>query len=130
MCRECNSARVKKWQADNPERHIENWKRHTANKDSVVAKARQYNISYDDLTGLFDAAAGVCQICNQEGDRWLVIDHCHQSMRIRGILCEKCNQALGLFRDSVGNLERAIEYLEKEPLEYSEYESVGRRKLK
>lgn len=41
----------------------------------------------------------------------LVVDHCHSSGKVRGLLCHNCNRALGLFQDSMSSLTRAIEYL-------------------
>ncbi|GAA2191907.1 endonuclease VII domain-containing protein [Micromonospora lupini] len=46
----------------------------------------------------------------------LVVDHCHGTSAIRGLLCNGCNSALGHFRDSVEALRRAMDYLESEPL--------------
>ena len=129
-CKLCNLAKVKKWQADNPEQHQDNWKRHTANNDLLVRKARRYNIDVAELQFLIKRANGVCEICKREPIKWLVVDHCHDSLKVRGILCEKCNQALGLFGDSVETLKNAIDYLGREPLDYKEYTSQPRRSLK
>jgi len=41
----------------------------------------------------------------------LVIDHCHTTGNIRGLLCPTCNNALGLFHDSIKKLSNAITYL-------------------
>jgi hypothetical protein len=54
-----------------------------------------------------------CAICGST-DR-LVIDHCHSTMKLRGILCSKCNQGLGLFTDSIEKLQGAIDYLLNPP---------------
>lgn len=54
---------------------------------------------------------GCCAICGAT-DR-LVIDHCHQSGKLRGVLCPPCNQALGLFMDSASRMEDAAEYVRK-----------------
>ena len=61
-----------------------------------------------------------CEICgsvgfilNKDSKIKLVIDHCHHTNEIRGILCHNCNRALGLFKDSITNLKKAIEYLER-----------------
>jgi hypothetical protein len=42
----------------------------------------------------------------------LVVDHCHSSGEVRGLLCHNCNRALGLLKDSVDSLMRAARYLE------------------
>ena len=52
----------------------------------------------------------VCWICGSS--HRLSIDHCHASEKVRGLLCGRCNSALGFFKDDVENLKKAIEYLE------------------
>jgi len=56
---------------------------------------------------------GKCLICTASleavGDH---VDHDHDTLKPRGLLCGHCNRGLGLFRDSVANLRRAIDYLE------------------
>lgn len=111
QCKECNIARVKKWQAEHPDKYEANWKKQLENRDYFVRKAKAYNIPVDELRQLFVDSAGVCMICSREPQRWLVVDHCHNSLKVRGILCEKCNQALGLLNDDVVTLKKAIEYL-------------------
>lgn len=41
------------------------------------------------------------------------IDHCHQQMKFRGVLCEQCNKGLGHFEDNVELMTKAIAYLSK-----------------
>ena len=57
---------------------------------------------------------GKCAICSQKcvTGKGLAIDHCHDTKRIRGLLCMRCNTALGNFKDSVDLLRNAIKYLE------------------
>lgn len=55
---------------------------------------------------------GVCQI--EFGDsRDYKVDHCHETGKVRGLLCLKCNLGLGMFRDSSQLLQRAARYLTK-----------------
>ena len=71
---------------------------------------------------MHDAQGGLCDICNNPQDKFsnngetqksLCIDHCHKTNKVRSLLCDKCNQALGGFRDSIKILESAIAYLKK-----------------
>ena len=50
-----------------------------------------------------------CVICGVETK--LVVDHCHKTNKIRGILCNKCNNGLGLFNDDPELLEYARIYI-------------------
>lgn len=56
-----------------------------------------------------------CAICTVEiGDEpGTHVDHCHDTGKVRGLLCSKCNQAIGLLRHSSSLLEAAKEYLRK-----------------
>jgi hypothetical protein len=39
------------------------------------------------------------------------VDHDHETNKVRGLLCNSCNKALGLFKDSPNILNQAINYL-------------------
>ena len=60
---------------------------------------------------------GLCLICDSRieldgrGANSAVIDHRHDTGEIRGILCSHCNRGLGLFREDMCALHRAIEYI-------------------
>lgn len=56
---------------------------------------------------------GVCAICNGLPTRttYLHVDHDHVTLRIRGLLCDSCNLALGKFKDDPEILDRAAAYL-------------------
>lgn len=75
---------------------------------------RQFGISAADYDAMLAAQGSCCAICNTEpnGRPWHV-DHDHATGRVRGILCDNCNRGLGHFRDDVGFLNRAIEYLKE-----------------
>lgn len=53
-----------------------------------------------------------CAICGKVPQRIkLDVDHCHKTMKFRGMLCKGCNTALGKFGDSPELLQRAAKYL-------------------
>lgn len=79
---------------------------------------RRYGISVVEYQALFDKQKGVCAICGKPETRLhkgviarLSVDHDHTTGEVRGLLCQPCNQGLGSFKDSVENLESAIDYL-------------------
>ena len=60
-----------------------------------------------------DFSYAECWICSSSIR--LCIDHCHTSGQVRGLLCTKCNAAVGMFDDNTGRMGRAIEYLTSGP---------------
>ncbi len=71
----------------------------------------RYGVSDEEYNELMTVTN--CQICDKRFDTKNIknIDHCHETGRVRGILCTKCNQGLGMFHDKVVVLEKAITYL-------------------
>lgn len=80
---------------------------------------RTYGLTIDDLLSLMEAQNNLCSICKTDlrelNPKNVHIDHCHKSedMKIRGVLCNKCNMALGLLNDDVDLLKSCIDYLER-----------------
>lgn len=75
---------------------------------------RQYQITDRDWEILYIEQQGCCTICGVHQDllyRKLDTDHCHLSGKVRGLLCYKCNKAIGLFNDDITLLEKAKVYL-------------------
>lgn len=71
-------------------------------------------ITLEQKETLIQSQNGKCKICGNPMVRCYV-DHDHTTGKIRGILCNACNLALGLFRDSLPNLKAAIAYLTPAP---------------
>ncbi len=44
----------------------------------------------------------------------LLVDHCHDSVKVRGLLCGGCNSGLGLFKECPAALRAAADYLESQ----------------
>jgi hypothetical protein len=73
---------------------------------------RRYKISVQTYNNMLQAQGGLCAICRQSsGNRNLHVDHCHETGKVRGLLCVSCNTGLGKLKDSPTVLRAAIEYL-------------------
>jgi len=71
----------------------------------------KYNLTEECWENLYLEQKGKCRICGRGGVK-LVVDHCHTTGNVRGLLCHSCNMGLGKFYDDVRLLENAIQYLE------------------
>jgi hypothetical protein len=79
-------------------------------------KLRKYGMTVEDYESLEDRQSGVCAIClgPPVGKfRKLHVDHCHKTGKVRGLLCNKCNTAIGFLGDDPELAKRAINYLEE-----------------
>jgi len=84
-------------------------------KLSVLKWVKKYGTTFEEWNKMLSKQGGLCPICGlppSEG-RDLVIDHCHKTGKIRGLLCSQCNSFLGLAYESTETLYAAIRYLDK-----------------
>lgn len=95
-CKDCNRERVEEWHVKNPE------------KKNLYNVKRKYGLSSEDFQNLYETQDGKCALCDKE--KKLVVDHCHGTGKVRGLLCIRCNTALGCFEN--GLVDKVVEYLE------------------
>lgn len=69
-----------------------------------------YNLSIEDFNNLLELQGNVCAICKKESND-LVVDHCHTTNKVRGILCQHCNRALGMLQDDLTIIHDSAAYL-------------------
>ncbi|MFI8878259.1 endonuclease VII domain-containing protein [Streptomyces sp. NPDC055243] len=74
---------------------------------------REYGISVAERDELIAAQKGVCCICLAAPA--VHVDHCHETGKVRGVLCFNCNAGLGLLRENTDAMHRAAAYLEGNP---------------
>lgn len=123
--------RSKAWREANPVKYREATKRHAEeNRLKVMERSRQwymenlerakvtsrknklarYGLTMEAFDEMFQAQRGECLICQDVMSK-PAVDHCHASGKVRGLLCRKCNSALGLLKDCPETIRRAAEYL-------------------
>lgn len=101
--------RQKEWRKENPR----------AAKAHEVK--RYYGIGIEEYEALLDRQDHKCAICKQQESSLqnsgkpfsLAVDHCHDSKKVRGLLCSRCNRGIGIFKDNIATLLSAVEYLKK-----------------
>jgi hypothetical protein len=113
---EARKEKARQWAAANPEKRKESARQWTArNPDKIRRRClNRYGLTPEMWDALFEAQGRRCKICRSDTPttkRGWHVDHCHNSNTVRGILCQKCNQGLGNFRDSVDFLVAAAAYL-------------------
>lgn len=109
------AANYKKWRSENRSQYNEYRKelREKWHKEGKYA-SKKYGINPTQFLILEQSQGGQCAICqNPQTGRFkrLVIDHCHRTGRVRGLLCSRCNLAIGSMKDDSELLLRAVRYL-------------------
>jgi hypothetical protein len=128
--RERHPERVKQsykdWAQDNrPNRneYMRGWwaraKKNDPEKYALMARRsrlkRRYGISLEDYEQLLTKQGGHCALCERtpehERHGFLAVDHCHETGRVRGLLCEQHNLALGKMGDTESSIRKVLSYL-------------------
>ncbi len=77
--------------------------------------ARKYGLSIEDYNQMLIEQGNKCSICGSSGSgedkNKFVVDHCHHTGKVRGLLCWPCNIGLGMFRDNLDLLDKIKIYL-------------------
>lgn len=112
--REAVIAKVRRWQRANPERFNAQQRQHRERYPLQLRQLhlrRKYGMTLDDYDNLLAAQDGGCAICadRPRDGRSMHVDH--KGEVVRGILCVRCNNALGQFKDDPELMLRAAEYL-------------------
>ncbi len=78
-------------------------------------KARVYNLTEQEYFDLIWKQENKCKICNKfmNGTKERHIDHCHNTKKVRGLLCRDCNLGLGNFKHNSEFLKQAALYCEQ-----------------
>ncbi len=95
---------------------IRDYHRQNRQKIRETTLKRRYDITIASYNKMFQEQNGRCGICgrHQSGlKRNLCVDHNHESGRIRGLLCHRCNTAIGMLEDDTKILQKATKYLGK-----------------
>jgi hypothetical protein len=121
------SAYHKQWREENAE-HVSNYgKKYMAEyvKDPSVQTQtwernlwKNYKMTAAEFNDMWLSQNGKCEICEVDlmprgrQNNSVAVDHNHENGAVRGLLCQACNRAIGLFKDNPKVLQSAAKYLE------------------
>ena len=91
----------------------------TTEEIKLAAKIRmlkyRYDITLEEYEAMYANQNCKCAICKKDyqlgGSKGLYVDHDHKTMEVRGLLCNKCNSAIGQLQECKHILTEAIKYL-------------------
>lgn len=103
-CKACNNARVR----------LDKRGKYNPVNDRRKHLLRTYGITPEQYDVMLEEQGHVCAICKRPErikGRNLCVDHCHSTGKVRGLLCNACNIALGKLEDNLESIKAAIRYL-------------------
>lgn len=112
-CKSCDSKSRKKWKETNPERSYQSQRERNLK--------HKYGITLAEYKCMLDKQHGCCAICAVKENNAsfgvnktlnFAVDHCHTTGKVRGLLCNQCNRALGMLNDDIKLVIKALDYLQ------------------
>lgn len=95
------------------------WREENREQDNAVMfearLRRRYNLTLEEYETMLLEQNNSCKVCgkyasdNKTGK--LYVDHCHETKRVRGLLCMECNTALGLLKDDPKRIKNLLDYI-------------------
>lgn len=132
---ELSKERTRKYRLEHPEwakeadakhRVLYNWRvkfpekaKDLGKRQAFKRKLKKYGLSPEQFQAMIDGQEGKCAICKIVPSGGLVIDHNHTSGKIRELLCNSCNPAVGMIGENPDIARKIIEYLTKHTLSNS-----------
>lgn len=126
-CAQCNREYSKsRYRADLEKNRAENTERQRRRRASAPQKVRAYRLKWwfdmelSQFEGMLASQNGLCAVCKRPETnafkgkvRDLCVDHDHETGAIRGLLCTRCNRALGLLGDDPKIVWEMARYIDK-----------------
>ena len=114
-CKDCQA----KYRKENNEKRLEylkKWAKENPEKRRAQKYRYRYKIDIDQYNTMLKKQGGSCKICKSKDTKrknteFFAVDHCHDTGKIRGLLCYNCNSGLGKFNDNPELIKKALDYL-------------------
>jgi hypothetical protein len=100
MMRKCRAKNKDKYNARAKEHYRNNIDKYKVTNRNAGLKYR-YKITVKDYEAILSRQGGGCAVCNSKspgaGRKHFAVDHCHETGKVRGLLCNRCNIGLGFY---------------------------------
>lgn len=97
QCKACIREHVRtNWYPKNREKRVKSCRDYKKRKKTQLLATR-HGVPLEQVEKALEDSNGLCEICGKESK--LFLDHCHDSLDVRGMLCQTCNSALGFLGD-------------------------------
>lgn len=129
-CKTCDAAHVTEWRRNNLDKAAKlqkEWRQKNPNRSADYSLRKNYGIELGTYDKMLAEQEGRCAICGTTAPGGqprkdgtparFHVDHCHDSGKVRGLLCHNCNVGIGNMRHSKEILEKAIAYVKNQPNE-------------
>jgi len=102
-CKSCNNIDCKKRRSEK-----------TKETHRGIHLKASYGLSIQDYQTMLKDQNNACALCGRSEEyKALSVDHDHKTGKVRGLLCNKCNTALGFFQDNIETVSKALDYLKR-----------------
>jgi len=121
-CKNCiRSKQAERW-SSNPE-----YRKRGNARNRRWQRQKFYGLSLEQELNILKTQNNCCAICAKhfETDSDYHVDHCHNTNKIRGLLCPGCNKGLGLFKENPEALRQAALYVESQGIQFSNSAKCG-----
>lgn len=106
VCSKCYNSKSYQWKNNNLSK-----RKYDKLKAREYRFKHKYGLSERDYKRMVIMQEGDCLICKKYFGTKLVVDHCHSSGKVRGLLCKNCNTGIGMLAEDINNFKNSIKYL-------------------
>lgn len=132
-CKKCDAKKSREYRQRNQKKVKEyNNSPERVRRNYETKVQRKYGLEMTDIERMLEQQDHKCSICSVDigisaDEHTAVVDHCHTTGEIRGLLCNWCNRGLGHYEDSPSLFRKAAEYLESTTMRPNEKGNEGVR---
>lgn len=114
QCKSCQKNRAAKHYKLNKEKVLLRLRKYNSSRGKYLSLEKKYGLTKQQFEQMITDSKGICNICKSIfKKKEPYVDHCHDTKKVRGLLCNDCNVGLSRFKDNETFLLNAVKYLKQ-----------------